>query len=208
MAGYNLLHHFRARQGVWGRRSGRQVVWGRRAGRQVVWGRRSARQVVWGRRFGRQGVWGRRAGPPGGVGDRRRTPGGVGDARRPQGGVGEARRGVGELAAARMPMSHEDKRAKVCALCINENGDKAVRRMREKEEREIKVMIPGYQSSDPKLPSGLCKTCLFDLKLKRQGKEVEITLPSDYRKVQPEVTGGTACTCKMCHLGLAVSKIP
>ena len=42
----------------------------------------------------------------------------------------------------RVKMSHEDFRVKVCAVCVNSWGEKAVRRVTEKEEEEIRAVIP------------------------------------------------------------------
>lgn len=105
---------------------------------------------------------------------------------------------------SRMPMSHDAARALVCAVCTNEWGEKAIRKVKEKEEDQIRNLIPDYSSIDPKFPSGICKKCVFDLRSMEQGKKVDLLLPEDYTCTVPRETRATAnlvCTCRWCYLG-------
>ena len=46
-----------------------------------------------------------------------------------------------------MPLSHEDARKKVCAICINGHGAKAARELNKKEEQLIDIhVVRGYKS--------------------------------------------------------------
>ena len=62
-------------------------------------------------------------------------------------------------------LSHEDARVKVCAVSANGWGEKAVRRVTMKEEEEIRAVIPDYRASDSNFPSGICKRCMFQLRV-------------------------------------------
>ena len=103
-----------------------------------------------------------------------------------------------------MALSHEQARSKVCAVCLNENGDKAVKTVTPIEESLIRKIIPYYSTANILFPSGLCKRCLLGMSQKEKGKEVKFRLPDSYvcipapisdTAMQPEV-----CQCRWCLL--------
>ena len=54
-------------------------------------------------------------------------------------------------------MTHDEARIKVCAVCTNQWGDKAVRRVNQKEETLIKLhILQNYSSENMYFPSGIC----------------------------------------------------
>ena len=99
--------------------------------------------------------------------------------------------------------THDENRRKVCAVCCNNRGNKAVRTVNESEELIIRSeVIKGYSKENPYLPSGLCKGCVFDLKRFTEGKPVKLQLPDSYdcglgRQMR---SAGTLCSCKWCWL--------
>ena len=106
---------------------------------------------------------------------------------------------IGDNLHATQPRSHEENREKVCVLCLNERGDKAIRKVmnvhpREKEpdgwqfkhlseENIIRRWVPGFNISNPLMPCGLCKRCIFIVNDTRDGKDVEheLLLPDAFR---------------------------
>ena len=79
-------------------------------------------------------------------------------------------------------------RAMLCGLCINQQGYKALRHVLKHEEQELKELIPGYDRSRPYFPSGICKCCIFLMKGRRSGSNVELLLPENYHVDLPRVT--------------------
>ena len=130
---------------------------------------------------------------------------------------------IGDNLHATQPRSHEENREKVCVLCLNERGDKAIRKVmnvhpREKEpdgwqfkhlseENIIRRWVPGFNISNPLMPCGLCKRCIFIVNDTRDGKDVEheLLLPEDFRCIgyHPPTRSveGVICSCNFCKLG-------
>ena len=56
--------------------------------------------------------------------------------------------------------SHDENLAKVCAICWNESGMKALRGVSDREAAGIQdFVITNYSFLDPRFPRGLCATC-------------------------------------------------
>ena len=88
-----------------------------------------------------------------------------------------------------MPLSNEDARKKVCAICINGHGAKAARELNKKEEQLIDIhVVRGFKKSNMFLPSGICKWCIFDLRKVDEGKPVKLFLPESYEAKIPRQT--------------------
>ena len=94
-----------------------------------------------------------------------------------------------------MPMTHDEARRKVCAICCNNRGVKACREVSKKEEG-----IKGYNRKIPYLPSGICKGCLFDLRCLTEGRPVKLNLSESYDCALERQTrsGWNLCTCRWC----------
>ena len=102
-----------------------------------------------------------------------------------------------------MPMTHEEARQKVCAICINGHGAKASRGATAREEELISThVIRGYRRSNMFFPSGICKWCIFDLRSIDEGKPVKLLLPESYDTEMPRQTrsSGMECSCRLCWL--------
>ena len=102
-----------------------------------------------------------------------------------------------------MPMTHDEARGKVCAICCNNRGVKACREVSEKEEVIIsQEVIKGYNRKNPYLPSGICKGCMFDVRSLTEGRPVKLHLPDSYDCGLERQTrsGGNLCTCRLCWL--------
>ena len=101
-------------------------------------------------------------------------------------------------------VGHEDCRVLVCGLCMNSHGNKAKRSVSTEEELMIRTLVPGYCSTSSYFPSGICVRCIFLLKEKRSGKEVQFLLPEDYHVNPPRnlrSRQGEKCVCNFCYLG-------
>ena len=129
---------------------------------------------------------------------------------------------IGDNLHATRPRTHEENRERVCVLCLNERGERALRKIkkvhpREKEpdgwkfahlseENLIQRWVPGYNSSNPLMPCGLCKRCLFLLNDYRDGKTIDhlLLLPEDFRckgyHAPTRSTEGVICKCNWCEL--------
>ena len=92
-----------------------------------------------------------------------------------------------------MPLDHEACRVKVCALCMNQHGKKAARPVNQVEEGEIKLLIPGYSSTENNFPAGICLHCVFLLRNQRSGKPVAFKLPEEYPVRLPPSQGRCEC---------------
>ena len=104
------------------------------------------------------------------------------------------------LVFQKMPLAldHEACRIKVCALCMNQHGKKAARPVKQAEEEEIKLLIPGYSSKAKNFPAGICLRCVFLLTDQRAGKQVAFKLPEEYPIFLPPSQG--RCECRICWL--------
>lgn len=106
-------------------------------------------------------------------------------------------------------MSHDQARQKVCCVCTNLRGKKALRGVTAAEEQLVREhVLPGFDRRIEFFPSGVCKGCMFDLaKLERgweEGAKVQLVLPEDYTCELPRSTRATAtipCSCRWCHRG-------
>lgn len=100
--------------------------------------------------------------------------------------------------------THDEAREKVCAVCINLWGTKAVRRVSEVEERLIQQhVLEGYTPINMFFPSGICVRCIHLLHQVKEGREVELKLPASYDCELPRHTRaseGEVCTCRWCDL--------
>ena len=103
-----------------------------------------------------------------------------------------------------MALSHEQARSKVCAVCLNEHGDKAVKIVTPLEESLIQKIIPYYSKANTLFPSGLCKSCIHGLRHKEKGKEVKFRLPDSYActpaPLSDTVLQSEVCKCRWCLL--------
>ena len=71
------------------------------------------------------------------------------------------------------PMSHEEARQNVCAICTNNHGTKAHRKVNPNEVEFIsREIIQGYSETNLFLPSGICKRCIFDVNQKEKGNQL------------------------------------
>ena len=127
---------------------------------------------------------------------------------------------IGDNLRPTRPRSHEENRVLVCVLCLNERGEKAIRKIknvhpREKEpdgwqfkpeENLIQKWVPGYNSSNPLMPCGLCKRCIFLVNDFRDGKDVDhlLLLPEDFRckgyHAPTRSVENAICQCNFCKL--------
>ena len=72
------------------------------------------------------------------------------------------------------PLTHEQCRLKVCAVCYCKSGQKATKVVTETQETLIqKLVFSGYSRKDTKFPSGLCLTCLFGLLDHKKGQSLQ-----------------------------------
>ena len=101
------------------------------------------------------------------------------------------------------PLTHDENRRRVCAVCCNNRGVKACREVTEKEQVIIaSEVINGYSRKNPYLPSGICKGCAFDLRRLTAGIPVKIHLPESYDCGLGRQTRSAGwCTCRWCLLG-------
>ena len=101
-------------------------------------------------------------------------------------------------------MNHYEARMKVCAVCTNQWGDKAVRRVNEKEETLIKLhILSTYSSENMFFPSGVCLMCIHHLRQKDRGEKVNLKLPENYFcQMERELRSSplSVCKCEWCYL--------
>ena len=66
-------------------------------------------------------------------------------------------------------------------MCFNEHGDKAVRKVNKSEATIVsEEWVPGYNVANPRMPSGICKPCIFDINKFKDGIEVHPLLSDKY----------------------------
>ena len=110
-----------------------------------------------------------------------------------------------------MALQHDDCLKLVCAVCTNLSGQKASRGVSDSEEKIIQENIfPSYRKGNPCFLQGLCSKCQRKLvRLAREksenkeGNEVNLLLPSDYRCELPTITRSNSqspCVCRWCTL--------
>ena len=101
-------------------------------------------------------------------------------------------------------LTHDEARLKVCAVCTNQWGNKAVRRVNEKEETLIKLhILQNYSSENMYFPSGICLRCIHHLQQKDKGEEVNLKLPDNYFCHIERVLRSSplsVCKCEWCYL--------
>ena len=113
------------------------------------------------------------------------------------------------------PLTHEQCRLKVCAVCYCKSGQKATKVVTETQETLIqKLVFSGYSRKDTKFPSGLCLTCLFSLLDHKKGQSLQnkkseprlllLPDPDTYETELKRVTrssSDSACQCRICDVG-------
>ena len=106
------------------------------------------------------------------------------------------------LSANMVKYSHSENRKKVCAVCCNSRGNKAVRMINSREEMIVsEKVLHGYNKDNPYLPSGMCKGCIFDMKCLSENKNVKIHFPDSYNGgIQRQTRSSESCSCKWCWL--------
>ena len=78
-------------------------------------------------------------------------------------------------------MGHDEARERVCAVCTNLWGYKAVRKVSLKEEELIQqTVLESYSSANTFFPSGMCRQCMHDLHKIDRGEDVQLKLPENY----------------------------
>ena len=102
------------------------------------------------------------------------------------------------LSANMVKYSHSENRKKVCAVCCNSRGNKAVRMINSREEMIVsEKVLHGYNKDNPYLPSGMCKGCIFDMKCLSENKNVKIHFPDSYNGgIQRQTRSSESCSCK------------
>ena len=111
-------------------------------------------------------------------------------------------------------LTHDENRAKVCAVCYCKSGSKATRKVSDQHEAAIKDLVfEGYNKNDSKFPSGLCDTCHFSLldnvagyslKNKKSPPRLLILPDTETYEIQLQrVTRGnsaSSCQCIICDV--------
>lgn len=101
-------------------------------------------------------------------------------------------------------MGHDEARERVCAVCTNLWGYKAVRKVSLKEEELIQQkVLENYSSSNTFFPSGMCRQCMHDLHKIDRGEDVQLKLPENYLcdiERQTRSSHVLICTCRWCEL--------
>ena len=95
-------------------------------------------------------------------------------------------------------MDHMQCREKVCACCRNDSGKKPTRLMNENWETELKKLLPSYDRSDSRFPSGLCAACQRALSRMKSGNATTVPHFKPYDPAPINVDGRHKCTCFMC----------
>ena len=101
-------------------------------------------------------------------------------------------------------MTHDEARQMVCAVCTNQWGVKAVRRVNEKEEKLIKFhVLNTYNSTNLFFPSGICPRCIHHLHQLDEGEEVQLKISENYFcHIERETRSALVliCRCEWCYL--------
>ena len=102
-------------------------------------------------------------------------------------------------------VTHTDAIKKVCAVCTNLYGQKAIREVTTVEEEDLikKNIFPGYERQNDIYPQGLCKRCIFHLAALGRGEQPKLKLPEDYFCDVPRTLRSSPagpCTCRWCFL--------
>ena len=113
------------------------------------------------------------------------------------------------------PLTHEQLREKVCAVCYGRSGSKATKLVNEKLESVIKSLVfEDYSRVDEKFPSGLCLICFFTLRDHVSGQNTKhkagaprMLLIPDTEEYETQVRRATRassdkqCQCRICAIG-------
>ena len=96
------------------------------------------------------------------------------------------------------PMTHDEARGKVCAVCTNQWGDKAKRKVTEKEENLIRLhVLTTYTSTNMFFPSGICMRCIHHLQMVEKGEHVVMKLSENYFcKMDRQTRSAPVSVCK------------
>ena len=101
-------------------------------------------------------------------------------------------------------LSHDENRQKVCAVCTNLWGNRAVRKVSDQEEKLIQEKILSvYSPANIFFPSGICKRCIHHLRMLGKGEVVELKLPDNYFcQLERQTRSGAegVCNCRWCGL--------
>ena len=102
-------------------------------------------------------------------------------------------------------LTHREAVLKVCAVCTNLHGEKAVRPVSETEELLIQQHVfSSYKRNYDWFPNGLCKRCIADLKALSKNKlKRDLLLPANYSCELPRVLRSAPagpCQCRWCQL--------
>ena len=100
--------------------------------------------------------------------------------------------------------SHNDNCLLICAICYNESGKKADRKVSAAEELAIKQHVcSGYSRNDPSFPWGTCMNCRLILSdwITDKANPRPLPVADDFDSRIPRNTRSlTSCTCRICNL--------
>ena len=101
-------------------------------------------------------------------------------------------------------MSHDEARSKVCAICTNQWGNKAARKVNKSEEEFIQNnILVSYSSSNQFFPNGICLMCLHQVNQIKKGIATQLKLSESYQCHMERVTRSVSnviCQCEWCEL--------
>jgi hypothetical protein len=111
-------------------------------------------------------------------------------------------------------LSHDECRAKVCAVCYCRSGSQATKKVSVRQELAIKELVfTEYNKDDPRFPSGLCTLCFFSLADHTEGHNLKNkkTPPRVLLLPDPDIydmellratrsTSSTSCQCRICSV--------
>ena len=85
-------------------------------------------------------------------------------------------------------MSHDEARSKVCAICTNQWGNKAARKVNKSEEFIQNNILVSYSSSNQFSPNGICLMCLHQVNQIKKGISTQLKLSESYQCHMERVT--------------------
>ena len=110
-------------------------------------------------------------------------------------------------------LSHEENRAKICAVCYGRSGSKATQRVTAILEQGLRSLVfSDYRVSDERFPSGVCTTCRLSLLENMKGsslgnrdapRKMLLPDPDCYEVKLSKVTrsfSAQECQCMICVL--------
>lgn len=95
--------------------------------------------------------------------------------------------------------SHEENRFVTCALCYNESGHKASKKISGKFEKIIQSFEPHFSLNNPKYGASLCLDCYFKLG-KLEKKKIEDVHKSEHfgKEIPKQLRSDPDCSCMLC----------